>query len=523
MRHLVFGLVMALLLSSSAISAGSGANAFITNSGMTTSGATSGVTDVSVIDAAANVLGTAIPVANLTHGVAMDSQGNRAYAASAPGTPGAVYAIDVKSKQVVGSVTFPVTSLGQVFSPFGLAVSPDGKRLFMSHIMMRTINGRRRPFAGYLSVVDVTAGANGTVAMSVVGAPLSLGGATTGVAVSPLHGGAYSVYVANGDGSIAMMDPVSLAFTSVLVDPANGVSLVGVAVSSDGARLYAVGSLRDARGGLFGKLWVVTTASMGPAMSPIVSAVTVGNGPFGVAVSPNGQRVFVTNSVGNPDSGGNMVYTASVIDTSTLAQVPGSPFTVGNGPQGVSVRPDGAVAYVVNRYDPFPSVSVLDGTTGRVTGTIPLPQGSNPVAFGSFFSVPLGIDVQIHVVPTVNLKAQGSLPVIIYGAIDQKGTVIFDVHDITLNDFSDLRLAIGSINWPVKMKGNGEPMVNYGDFNGDGAEDVMVHFNMGAGQAVQTSKGDCPAMLNGTATIQNGSSRNEVSIAGCDRDVKLVH
>src|SRR2546425_10571309 len=144
MRHLVFGLVMALLLSSSAISAGSGANAFITNSGMTTSGAA----DVSVIDAAANVLGTAIPVANLTHGVAMDSQGNRAYAASAPGTPGAVYAIDVKSKQVVGSVTFPVTSLGQVFSPFGLAVSPDGKRLFMSHIMMRTINGRRRPFAG---------------------------------------------------------------------------------------------------------------------------------------------------------------------------------------------------------------------------------------------------------------------------------------------------------------------------------------------------------------------------------------
>src|SRR2546425_5161051 len=321
MRHLVCGLVMALLLSSPAISAGPGANAFIRNSGTTPLGAT----DVWVIDAAANVLGTAIPVGNSTHGVAMDSQGSRVYAASAPGTPGAVYAIDAKSKQPVGSLIFPVTSFGEVSSRFGLAVSPDGKRLFMSHIVMRTINGRRRVFAGYLSIVDITAGANGTVAMSVVGAPRLLGGATTGVAVSPLHGGAYSVYVANGDGSIAMMDPVSLAFTSVLVDPANGVSLVGVAVSSDGARLYAVGSLRDARGGLFGKLWVVTTASMGPAMSPIVSAVTVGNGPFGVAVSPNGQRVFVTNSVGNPDSGGNMVYTASVIDTSTLAQVPGSP------------------------------------------------------------------------------------------------------------------------------------------------------------------------------------------------------
>src|SRR2546427_9709496 len=119
------------------------------------------------------------------------------------------------------------------------------------------------------------------------------------------------------------------------------------------APLYAVGSLRDARGRLFGKLWSVTTASMGPAMNPIVNAVTVGNGPFGVAVSPNGQRVFVTNSTSN---------SVSVIDTATLADVLGSPFTVGNGPHGVAVRADGAGAYGVNRFDP-PSVSGVNGAT----------------------------------------------------------------------------------------------------------------------------------------------------------------
>src|SRR3989442_15485160 len=106
MRHLVFGLVMALLLSSPAISAGPGPNAFITNSGTTPLGAT----NVSVIDAAANVLGTAVPVGNSTHGVAMDSQGSRVYAASAPGTPGAAYAIDATTKQPAGSLLFPATS-----------------------------------------------------------------------------------------------------------------------------------------------------------------------------------------------------------------------------------------------------------------------------------------------------------------------------------------------------------------------------------------------------------------------------
>src|SRR2546427_6360145 len=207
MRHLVFGLVMALLLSSPPTSAGRGATASIPNSGTPSSGPT----DVSFIDAAATVPGRAFPVGNSTHGVAMDSQGSRVYAASAPGTPGAVYAIDAKSKQPVGSLIFPVTSFGEVSSPFGLAVSPDGKRLFMSHIVMRTINGRRRVFAGYLSIVDITAGGNGTVAMSVVGAPRLLGGATTGGAVGPLHNGTYSGYVANGGGSISVREPGSLA------------------------------------------------------------------------------------------------------------------------------------------------------------------------------------------------------------------------------------------------------------------------------------------------------------------------
>src|SRR5438034_6579609 len=83
MRHLVLGLVMALLLAGSAISAGPSANAFITNSG---------VTDVSVLDTATNGL-SAVSIGASTHGVAMDPKGTRVYVAGATGSPSSVYAI----------------------------------------------------------------------------------------------------------------------------------------------------------------------------------------------------------------------------------------------------------------------------------------------------------------------------------------------------------------------------------------------------------------------------------------------
>src|SRR2546430_17561623 len=95
MRHLVLGLVMALLLAGSAISAGPSANAFITNSG---------VTDVSVLDTATNGL-SAGSIGASTHAVAMDPKGTRVYVAGAGAAPSTVYARDAKSTAGGGSAT----------------------------------------------------------------------------------------------------------------------------------------------------------------------------------------------------------------------------------------------------------------------------------------------------------------------------------------------------------------------------------------------------------------------------------
>jgi YVTN family beta-propeller protein len=95
------------------------------------------------------------------------------------------------------------------------------------------------------------------------------------------------------------------------------------------------------------------------ATNAIVTTITVGSVPEGVAVNPAGTRVYITNSV-TPG-------TVSVIDTATNTVIATIP--VGNAPFGVAVNPAGTRAYVAN----FSSgtVSVIDTATNAVVTTIP--------------------------------------------------------------------------------------------------------------------------------------------------------
>ena len=62
-----------------------------------------------------------------------------------------------------------------------------------------------------------------------------------------------------------------------------------------------------------------------------------------------------------------------MIDTAT--GVVSDTITVGNGPVGVAVTPDGKHVYVANTGDN--TVSVIDTATGAVSATIPV--GTSPV------------------------------------------------------------------------------------------------------------------------------------------------
>jgi YVTN family beta-propeller protein len=96
--------------------------------------------------------------------------------------------------------------------------------------------------------------------------------------------------------------------------------------------------------------------------------VDVGSVPSGVAINPDGTKVYVTNYYSN---------TVSVIDTSTNTVT--ATVDTGDCPNGITVSPDGKKVYVANGVS-YPSnkgtVSVIDSTTNTVTATVSI--GSYP-------------------------------------------------------------------------------------------------------------------------------------------------
>lgn len=89
-----------------------------------------------------------------------------------------------------------------------------------------------------------------------------------------------------------------------------------------------------------------------PAALP-TATIRVGPGADGIAVSPDGRRAYVTNSLAD---------TVSVIDTGTNTVV--ATYDVDGYPMGVGVSPDGSRVYVTSVY--ANSLSVLDAASGRV-------------------------------------------------------------------------------------------------------------------------------------------------------------
>ena len=104
-----------------------------------------------------------------------------------------------------------------------------------------------------------------------------------------------------------------------------------------------------------------TVSVIDTATNAVVATVVVPAGAgLGVAVAPNGGRVYVTGELSN---------TVSVIDTSSNTIVATiSSFPVGIEPRGVAVTPDGKYAYVANCGSS--NVSVIDTATNTVVATV---------------------------------------------------------------------------------------------------------------------------------------------------------
>ena len=113
----------------------------------------------------------------------------------------------------------------------------------------------------------------------------------------------------------------------------------------------------------------VLTPTPSPWDTAVIATIQLplGSGPWGIAVNPVTNRVYVSNPGAN---------TVSVIDGATNAVV--DSVAVGQSPMGIAVNPDTNRIFVANRNDN--SVSVLDGLTNTVITSIPTSQGPGGVA-----------------------------------------------------------------------------------------------------------------------------------------------
>jgi YVTN family beta-propeller protein len=155
---------------------------------------------------------------------------------------------------------------------------------------------------------------------------------------------------------------------------ATGGQPAGLVVSPDGDTVYVANSGSD----------TVSQYSVGTGGTlSFKRAVGVGDEPADLAVSPDGGSVYVTNN-GAPPAGGGSVFQYDVGADGALT--PKRPRTVsaGSNPLGVAVSPDGGSVYVTDSGTPNSPGALyqfnVDGNDGTLSAKTPasVPAGSSP-------------------------------------------------------------------------------------------------------------------------------------------------
>jgi YVTN family beta-propeller protein len=163
------------------------------------------------------------------------------------------------------------------------------------------------------------------------------------------------VYAANVFGGyIAVIDPATLTVLFDMPVP----SPYGVAISPVGERLYVT------------DWYEASVTVLNSQTGEMLATIPVGNTPEGIAVTPNGEYVYAGNVAS---------FDVSVIDAVTNTVVTTIPTAY--SPYGIAVSPDGQEVYVATTSGNDTAVLVIDTSTNTVVDSIPVPYTANNVTF----------------------------------------------------------------------------------------------------------------------------------------------
>jgi len=221
-----------------------------------------------------------------------------------------------------------------------------------------------------------------------------------------------SVFQTNADGSLAAVTTIAGV----------GTTLRGVAVRGDQAFAYITSNGT-------GEVKVIDTST-----NAVVQTIATGAGPFGVAVSPDGSRVYVANQSGTTVS----VFSA---DSATGQLSALTTITTGTAPRAVKFSADGTRAYVANQTSG--SVSVINTATNSVIATVPTGGTLLDIAVNPAGTRIYAIDSagrKVHVIDTatnsvVASPATGNAPRGLVVSADGTRFYVSNLNDHTISQF----------------------------------------------------------------------------------------
>jgi len=318
---------------------------------------------VSAIDTTTNEVVATVEVGPAPHGMAIASNGKKAYVANYGTFPSkfdqarclsdtvSVLKLDTRTPDgdADGKAAHPPKVVATVTvgrGPLSVAITPDDAEVYVTDF-------GRDPNLVEGGVPGHTVSVIQTRSNEVV-ATIEVGKLPAGVAIAPDGQRAY--VTSRGNNNVWVLDTAThtvITKVDVQIEPAN------VVFTPDGRRAYVAN---------FGSnsVSVIDTATTTVVPVPDGEAIKVGVVPIGLAITPDGARVYVVNvnfSPVLPPPLGDV----SVIDTATNTVV--DTVVVGAGPRAVAITPDGAHAYVTNFYDD--TLSVIETATNRVVDMVP--------------------------------------------------------------------------------------------------------------------------------------------------------
>jgi YVTN family beta-propeller protein len=293
---------------------------------------------------------------------------NAATSTSAYNTPGTVSVIDARQGSATLNTVVAQVTVG--IKPEMIAINASGTTAYVPNYASNNI-----------SVIDLTnLPASGTAAPTI---EFPSGNQPVGIALTP--DGTKAYVTLSNNSQVAVIDLSTNTVTTKI--PLSVSNPVGIVIDPAGKYAYVTDFDQGEYVTPSGEVSVIDLST-----NTEVSTIAVGTGPEGIAMTPDGSKVYVTNYVDG---------TVSVIDTSLAVTSPTTAvtntITVDLSPLGITIDSNGGYAYVSNSGDD--SVTIIDLATNAVwpsSTTPPITVGTTPTYSVITDSSSLGVNLNQH-------------------------------------------------------------------------------------------------------------------------------